>query len=267
MLAALLSVVASTSISAARVDTIRVATTYVPSPEMATVVVPDSYYTGDTCRYNVVYLLHGFGDDYTGYATKMPVDSLAECYQTILVCPDGKTSWYWNSPVDTTMQMENFIIKDLVTTIDRRFRTRACRDGRAIVGLSMGGHGAMWLALRHKDVFGSAASMSGGLDVAQPQFRNNWEMKRWLGSQESNLERWRNYSAISLIPTLNPGELNLMIVCGYDDFFLDVNNAFHEALVERGIEHRYELSPGDHSWPYWRRVLPSILDFFTSNFR
>ncbi|MDE7396929.1 MAG: esterase family protein, partial [Muribaculum sp.] len=111
-----------------RCDTLNIVSSHVPSPAPVTVVVPEKYLSpGDTCRYDVVYLLHGYGDDYTGYAKGMPLDSLADLHQVIFVCPDGLTSWYWDSPVDTTMQMESYIIHDLLPVVDSRLRTRACR--------------------------------------------------------------------------------------------------------------------------------------------
>ncbi len=249
-----------------RCDTLNIVTRHVPSPAPVTVVVPEKYLSaGDTCRYNVVYLLHGYGDDYTGYAKGMPLDSLADRHQVIFVCPDGLTSWYWDSPVDTTMQMESYIIHDLIPTIDSRLRTVADRTGRSIAGLSMGGHGAMWLAMRHKDLFAATASMSGGLDISRPEFKEYWEMWRWLGPQEENRQLWRRHTALSLVPTLNPDELDMMVVCGDEDFFFKVNQRFHYALENRGIAHRYEISPGGHTWDYWSRMLPRILDFFAES--
>ena len=76
----------------------------------------------------------------------------------IFVCPDGKDSWYWDSPKNPAYRYETFVSSELVNYIDRNYKTIADRKGRAITGLSMGGHGAMWLGIRHKDVFGAAGS-------------------------------------------------------------------------------------------------------------
>lgn len=250
-----------------RVDTMLVETSRLATDMVVTVAVPSSYNDSVDKHYPVVYLLNGFDGDYTDYATRMNLDSLATVTDAILVCPDGRDSWYWDSPVDPKMQMESFIIEDLVPTVDARLRTRDDRRYRAITGLSMGGHGALWLAMRHKDVFGSAGSMSGGVDITKPKWHKSWKMHLRLGSYESNPARWKEHSVINLVPTLNDGELNIMFSCGTGDFFYEVNNSLDRALTARGIKHRYTTAPGNHSWKYWTATLPTQLTFFAEQFR
>ena len=126
-----------------------ITTTNIPSPAPVSVAVPDSYAAADSVSYPVIYLLNGHGGNHTSWNTVINLDSLATEYSVIVVCPSGLNSWYWNSPVDSTMQMEDYIINDLVPWVDANYRTRADREGRAITGLSMGGHGALWLATRY----------------------------------------------------------------------------------------------------------------------
>lgn len=90
---------------------------------------------------------------------------------------------------------ETFVSKELVNYIDKNFTTKAERGGRAVTGLSMGGHGSLWLSIRHKDVFGGGGSMSGGLDIRP--FPNNWEMKKQLGEEASNKQRWDEHTVIN----------------------------------------------------------------------
>lgn len=249
-----------------QVDTIKVPTTRLATPMTVTVTVPARYLSSlDDDRYPVVYLLNGYSGNNTDYSTRLNLDSLANAHQVIFICPDGKDSWYWDSPIDPGMQMESFIIKDLVPTVDKRLRTRADRRYRAIAGLSMGGHGALWLGIRHKDLFGSAGSMSGGVDITPSKFHNNWKMKDRLGTYKSNPKRWKNHTVISQVPTLKDGELNIIVECGDADFFREVNDNLHAALQKQGITHSYSITPGNHSWPYWRRTLPVILNFFDSH--
>ena len=126
------------------------------------VILPQGYAEGDT-RYPVVYLLHGHGDNHTCWINIKPeLPQIASQYGFIVVCPDGKRSWYWDSPLHKDMQFETYISDELVHYIDSHYRTVADRRARAIAGLSMGGHGAMWNAIRHRDVFGAAGSTSGG---------------------------------------------------------------------------------------------------------
>ena len=117
---------------------------------------------------------------------KPELKDIADRDGLIFVCPDGKNSWYWDSPKDPSYRYETFVSSELVKYIDSEYSTVKDRSGRAITGLSMGGHGAMWLSFRHKDVFGAAGSTSGGVDIRP--FPNNWEMNKLLGNESDNQE-------------------------------------------------------------------------------
>lgn len=269
----LLSIVAAmTAIVAgavASVDTISVTTSYIVSPAKCVVALPDSYLEeDDTTHYPVVYLLHGFGDDHRYYASKTPLDELATQFGVIIVCPDGRNSWYWDSPIDTRMQMESYITLDLVPAIDSRYRTIASPASRAVNGLSMGGHGALWLAMRHPDVWGNAASMSGGVDITPQRFHKKWTMAKRLGTYESNPQRWKHHSVKYLAETLPVDTLrqvNMMVKCGTEDFFYTVNCDLDAVLNTRKIPHTYITGPGNHSWDYWKDALVTIMNFFDRN--
>ena len=128
----------------------------------------------------VIYLLHGYGGNAkTWIGLKPNLPEIADQYGIMFVCPDGKNSWYWDSPVDPSYRYETFVSKELVNYIDANYPTLKDRKGRAITGLSMGGHGAMWISFRHKDIFGAAGSTSGGVDIRP--FPNNWNMSDRLG--------------------------------------------------------------------------------------
>lgn len=249
----------------AQVDTMAVTTTYMVSPLKVTVALPESYLQpGDTAHYPVVYLLNGHGGSYRTWPSITPVADIATRFGVIIVCPDGRNSWYWDSPVDKSMQMESFMLNDLVPTIDRTFRTRASREGRAITGLSMGGHGGLWLGIRHSDVFGSAGSMSGGVNIIP--FPKNWHMADRLGSYVDNPRRWEEHTVINLVDDLKPGQLNIIFDCGTEDFFYKVNCDLDRALNLRGIPHVYITSPGAHNAAYWSRAIYPQMEFFHSIF-
>ena len=105
-------------------------------------------------------------------ALKPELGKIADEKGIIFVCPDGKNSWYWDSPKNPSYRYETFISNELINYIDANYPTVASRDKRAITGLSMGGHGALYNAIRHKDVFGAAGSTSGGVDIRT--FSNQW---------------------------------------------------------------------------------------------
>lgn len=250
-----------------QVDTISLSTRYIASPAKAVVAVPESYLQQtDTARYPVVYLLHGYSDDYSYYSKKMDLAATASRYGVIIVCPDGRNSWYWDSPIDPNMQMESFIVSDLVPAIDRDFRTIPTAASRAITGLSMGGQGAIWLAIRHPDIWKNVATMSGGVDITKKQFHKKWTMAKRLGTYDENPQRWQEHSIVNLVKNLEPQTLNIMVVCGTEDFFYDVNCDLDHELNRHKIGHTFVTAPGNHSWNYWGKVIFPILDFFTENF-
>lgn len=154
------------SVQASRVDTV-----WVKSPSMnrdvqVVYIVPRQACAGQPEACPVIYLLHGYGDNAKSWLKYKPeLLRIADEKGIMFVCPDGKDSWYWNSPLNPDYRFEEFVSKELVQYTDSHYATVASRNGRAITGNSMGGHGALWNAMRHKDVFGAAGSTSGGVDI------------------------------------------------------------------------------------------------------
>ncbi|MBR5102464.1 MAG: esterase family protein [Muribaculaceae bacterium] len=224
------------------------------------VVVPKAYLEpNDTTRYPTLYLLHGATDDYTGWSKHTDFGEIADTRRLIIVCPDGQDSWYFDSPIDSTMQFETYVSKELVDFIDKNYRTFANRQMRAITGLSMGGHGALWIAWRHPDVFASCGSMSGGVDITK--FPDRWQLHKRLGRYAANKKVWEEHSVANLVPTLKEGQ-NIIISVGRQDFFYNVNLALHDSLTKRNIIHTFKTGKGNHSWDYWVKTLKDHLKFF-----
>jgi len=246
-------------------NTATVETRQIPSATMhkevpALVVVPDSY-AKSTEALPVVYLLHGHGGDYTSWSRIAPLGELADRYNVLIVCPDGAIdSWYFDIPADPNYRYETLVSKEAVQFVDQNYRTVQTPRGRAISGFSMGGHGAMFLALRHKDVFGAAGSMSGGLDIRP--FPKNWGISRHIGTIEEHPEQWETHTVINNLANLKNGELALIIDCGLKDFFLQVNRNFHVALMIQGIDHDYIERPGAHNGEYWNNSIQYQMLFF-----
>ena len=230
------------------------------------VVLPVQYFDVDLAdqTYPVIYLLNGYGGGYRTWPSQKDLDAIASDMGIIFVCPDGQNSWYWDSPIDKSMQFETFIIKELVPFVDSNYRTIASNKMRAITGLRMGGHGSMYLAMRHPDVFALAGSRSGGVDIRP--FPENWDMKARLGEFSDNPERWYEYSAMCQISNIKNGDLKIIVDCGVDDFFAQVNRNFHKALLDAGIDHDYIERPGVHNWPYWKNAIDYQLLFFQKGF-
>lgn len=235
------------------------------------VVIKPEYYITDNqhARYPVLYLLHGATGCYSDWSKKTDLHPLANKYNVIIVCPDGQDSWYFDSPVDPKMQFETYVSKELVEYIDSHYRTIANRYMRAITGLSMGGHGALFLAFRHPDVFWSCGSMSGNMDITQ--FPDSWHIKDRLGTYAGNEQRWRDHAVCNLLGQvkdcpLKPAQ-NILIDDGLNDIFIKNNIAMHDKMVEMGIDHDFTVRPGRHSWDYWVNSLDYHMMFFDKAFK
>ncbi len=260
VLAALLAVVYA---QAAKVDTVLVKSPSMQKDIKTVVVLPDVA-AQKACP--VIYLLHGHGGNYATWISVKPnLPQIADEKGIIFICPDGENSWYWDSPLHANVRYETFISSELINYVDQHYKTVARREGRAITGLSMGGHGAMWNAIRHSDVFGAAGTTSGGVDIRP--FPKNWNMSDQLGEETSNQSVWDAHTVINLVPSMKKGQLALIIDCGYDDFFLEVNKNFHEALLKQGIDHDFLLRPGAHNGDYWNNSIDYQILFFQKYFQ
>ena len=246
------------------VDTLSVYSTSMDKEIKSVIVKPESYKGNKSLP--VLYLLHGYSDSYDVWIKKTTsLKELADIHEMFIVCPDGGyDSWYWDSPIDPSYQYETFVCEELVEWIDNNYNTIDSREGRAITGLSMGGHGGLYLGFRNQDVYGACGSMSGGVDIRP--FPNNWGMKKYIGAQAENPENWNNYTVMGMLHLLTPGDMKIVIDCGKDDFFYEVNEELHRALLYRNIPHDYIIRPGVHNWDYWANAIKFQVLFFNEYF-
>lgn len=247
-------------LKAATVDTLKV---FSPSmkKEIKTVVVLPEGYSAIDYTYPVLYLLHGYSGNYSSWVNYSSTKPLADEFNMIIVCPDGGfSSWYFDSPVDSTIRYETFVSKELIQHIDKNYSTVKSPAGRAITGLSMGGHGGLYLAFRHQDVFGAAGSTSGGVDIRP--FPKNWDIAKRLGPIDQKPENWEKNTVINMVDLLRDSKLAIIFDCGVNDFFLDVNRNLHKKLVEMKIPHDYIERPGGHTGEYWNNSINYQAMFF-----
>ncbi len=229
------------------------------------VITPDSYQNKK--NFPVLYLLHGAYGNYTNWITKVPeIKKYADTYQLIIVCPDGNPfSWYFDSPIDSSFKYETYLSKELINEIDEKYNTISSKKGRAITGLSMGGHGAFYLTFRHQDIFGAAGSMSGGMNLEK--FPTNWKISQRLGSYKDHPENWKNNTIINMVDLVKEKNIKLIFDCGIDDTFYEVNKDLHQKLLQHNIPHNYSERPGKHNWSYWKDAIQYHLVFFNTFFR
>jgi len=262
----LLLIFCTANVLASQVDTLQVESKSMKKTISNIVILPDTYLSQQD-SYPVLYLLHGAGGDHTSWTKRVPdLLEYADQYNLIIVCPDGgATSWYFDSPIDKNMRYETYVSKELVNTVDKKYNTEAAKSGRAITGLSMGGHGAFYLAFKHQDTWGAAGSLSGGVDIRP--FPNNWEIAARLGSYAEYRENWEKNTVIKMLYLLDGKNLKLTFECGVSDFFHDANQRLHEKLLERNIPHDYAERPGAHNWNYWNNAIKYQLLFFNDFFK
>lgn len=243
-----------------QVDTISVFSPKMNKVVKSVVIVPKHY--SKNKHYPVLYLLHGYSDNFAKWIKTVPsIKDLSTQHQMIIVCPDGGfSSWYFDSPIDSTFQYETFITKDLISFVDAKYATIKDRKGRAITGLSMGGHGALYLAIRNKDVFAHAGSMSGGVDLRTST--KKYDLAKRIGTIETSPKEWDDRSVVNMVSSLKNNELDLIIDCGTSDFFYQINAALHRRLLTLNINHDYIERPGVHNWEYWTNSIQYQMLFF-----
>lgn len=269
------TIVSFYSSSAATVDSLEVPSAAMNKKYKAAVVLPNSY-SKNQASYPVLYLLHGggghFGDWLNSTPDKMLVKNLADQYNLIIVMPEGQTfGWYMDSPFDKNNLFETYITKEVIQKIDNTYRTVKSNKGRVITGLSMGGHGAMYLSTRHPELFGAAGSMSGALDMNYTKFKINEDFakslkdrfQQLLGTADTSNEVYVKNSVVNMTDLIKKNGMPVIIDCGVDDFLIDANREVHRRLLYNNTPHDYTERPGAHTWDYWQNSLPFHVLFFS----
>lgn len=225
------------------------------------VVKPDNY-KNKQLHFPVLYLLHGYGGSYNNWIKRVPaLKKYADDYQMLIVCPDGGySSWYFDSPVDTVFKYETYISQELVAHIDQQYRTVPDKKHRGITGLSMGGHGGLFVGLRHPDIFGAAGSISGGVDLYDS--KSKFDIIKRIGDTTTNAQQWKEWSIINLVEKYSNTTSKIIIDCGLQDDFMKSNKLLHDKMLSLKINHDYIERPGGHNWEYWRNSIVYQLLFF-----
>jgi S-formylglutathione hydrolase FrmB len=208
----------------------------------ATVLLPESNFKGP---FPVFYLLNGLSDDHTIWMRRTNIERYVSGLPLIVVMPNGARGFYCDAPQGAAHQAD---IVDLVRYVDTRFQTRAERSARCIGGFSMGGYGAVKLALQYPDLFSSANSHAGALSFGHGSKLEFPETKPVLGQ---DADGGGPNDVYRLIAEADRSKLpHLLIDCGVDDFLIEESRAFHAHLEKLGVPHDYKEHPGAHNWDY-----------------
>ena len=246
------------------------------------IYLPAGYDESDR-SYPVLYLLHGAGDDHTGWVQFGQVQNIADhviaeglAGPMIIVMPDANTGvrGYFNA-IQGNFNYEDFFFQELIPHIEKTYRVRSERRYRAISGLSMGGGGTIFYALHQPDMFAAAAPLSAST--------GNWELEQFKqrmsanngldGLSEKQIEDYFNRLNIeALIQNASADELRNIksirwyISCGDDDFLYEGNSMMHITFRKNEIPHEYRVKDGGHTWTYWRMELPIVMEFVAKSF-
>ncbi|PCJ98353.1 MAG: 1,4-beta-xylanase [Flavobacteriaceae bacterium] len=241
------------------------------------IYLPPDYETSER-SYPVLYLLHGAGDDQTGWVQFGEVLNITDkaikngkATPMIIVMPDADTGkrGYFND-ISGKWRYEDFFFEELMPYVEQKYRIKSEKRFRAVAGLSMGGGGSFMYALHHPELFSSACPLSayvGPLTVEQLKGQLDRREEPYI---ENDLQPYFEYhNAISLLEKVAVDDVksvNWFIDCGDDDFLYEGNSLMHIAMRKKDIPHEYRVRQGAHNWTYWRESLPVVLSFVSDTF-
>jgi S-formylglutathione hydrolase FrmB len=223
------------------------------------VVLPLSVVPGQ--KLPVVYLLHGGGGGFRDWTNDSDVARFAES-GLVLVMPEGGSSYYTNAVDPPTDSYEDYIVRDLIADVESKLPVAAGRSNRGIAGVSMGGFGAVKLALRHPNLFAFAGGISSAIDVPRRAF----SIRRLQQSRHYNSifgppgsQTRRDNDPFVLVRTANPEAAPyLFLTCGEQEGLLPANREFAALLEARHFRHEFHTVRGGHDWNQWNAWLPSL---------
>lgn len=236
-------------------------------------------YESSQRSYPVLYLLHGGGDDQTGWVQFGEVLHIADkairersATPMVIVMPDASSvkRGYFND-IRGEWRYEDFFFEEFMGHVEKTYRIKKEKRYRAVAGLSMGGEGTFIYALRHPELFSSACPLSAATGPLSPEGAKDFLKRREISfsTDEEVNAYFRRYSVVDLInnmPDDQKKSVRWYIDCGDDDFLYEGNSLVHIAMKKKEIPHEFRIRDGGHTWTYWRTALPEVLEFVSSGF-
>jgi len=242
------------------------------------IYLPPDYETSQR-DYPVLYLLHGGGDDQTGWIQFGEVQYIADkeiregkCTPMIIVMPDANTGQggYFNS-ADGKWRYEDFFFEEFIPFIEKEYRIKGVKRYRSVAGLSMGGGGSFMYALHHPEMFATACPLSASTGPLSLEDARKRLIRYGQEFTEEQLKKYyRTHSALELIKTMPVEDVKAVkwyIDCGDDDFLYEGNSLIHIEMRKKDIPHQFRIRDGAHRWEYWRESLPKVLQFASGSYR
>lgn len=242
------------------------------------IYLPPNYETSER-SYPVLYLLHGGGDDQTGWVQFGEVQHITDkaisegtATAMIIVMPDANTGTRgYTNDVNGDWLYEDFFFEEFMPFIEKTYRIRAEKRYRAVAGLSMGGGGTFYYALHHPELFSSACPLSASVGPLSPsEMESYMEKRKMTNAPKEKIDAWyAKYSVLENIknmPDKQKKEVRWFIDCGDDDFLFEGNSLIHIEMRKNEIPHEFRIRDGAHKWTYWRQSLPVVLSFISDAF-
>ena len=242
------------------------------------IYLPPDYETSER-SYPVLYLLHGAGDDQTGWVQfgevlRIADESIKDGSATamVIIMPDANTGrrGYTNSATGD-WRYEDFFFEEFMPYIEKTYRIRGEKRYRAVAGLSMGGGGTFYYALHHPELFSSACPLSAS---AGPLSKDDMERYKQRGNMDDATDEqinvwYEKYSVLELVKNMPDDQkksVRWFIDIGDGDFLYEGNSLVHIEMRKKEIPHEYRVRDGAHNWTYWRTSLPVVLSFISDAF-
>lgn len=235
-------------------------------------------YESSSRSYPVLYLLHGSGDDQTGWIQFGEVLNITDkairegkATPMIIVMPDADTGrrGYFND-IKGDWNYEDFFFQELMPFIEKKYQVKKDKRYRAVAGLSMGGGGSLMYALHRPDLFSSACPLSAyvgplNLEEAKTRMKTN-ELNLADSAIENYYQKHNAISLMNVLPDKQKKAVRWYIDCGDDDFLFEGNSLLHIAMRKNEVPHEFRIREGGHTWTYWRNALPDVLEFVSQSF-
>jgi len=278
LMAALILLTAGTSAEAGRIVTEKMQSKILNAERHYNVYLPDGFDATRPQKYPVLYLLHGLGDDHTGWAIKgqmqIVTDELmasGEAVPMIIVMPNAggdvsKGDWcgYFNMP---GWSYERFFFEEFMPYIEKKFNIASDKQHRAVSGLSMGGGGSVSYCQKHPELFSSCYAMSAWLD------QDVDDKKRAETTKLAYVQvAVHDNSCIEYLKKADGAAKDRLktvkwyVDCGDDDYLLKLNETFHMLMRDNNIKCELRVRNGSHNWEYWHTALRASLPFASRNF-
>ena len=205
-------------------------------------------------KYKCLYLLHGLSDDHTIWLRRTSIERYAADYGICVVMPCGGRSFYTDMKYGA--KYYSYIAKELPRVIGEFFNVSDKREDTYIAGLSMGGYGALKIALRENDRFCAAAGLSSVADIYREDFK-----KTLVPVFGDNIEIPREDDLFSLVEMKNTAEVKprLFMTIGTEDFMYEDNLRLKAKIEELDYDYTYTEDEGVHTWSFWDDKIKTAL--------